>query len=304
MTSELDDLKQVIEFLKSKDVLPRQIDVSKVGSRFWISSYDEISSAIIAESVYSGMANSKETATLKSLTEKVERLAIIEGARKGLSSCDTERSDGIAALPRFYPMAEKGARENALNEAIERYAWANWWDDHTIQYDHHNLLLAFKNPRNYRTLVEMMASANFESPFCLIPGTSRRDKVVTILIAPISGGGFVSGGACGSAEDIEEVIMRGLDELFRHALGIQKLKKKNLIPSTFYEERLTYFGLGRGDDLVNCRLAAVGAKTICLPELCIDEQIAHKLDEEFVVHRCLFEGQPPFVGGNLERLCL
>src|SRR5258708_2134797 len=127
-------LKNVVGVLNSNSILPKKIDITKVGSRYWVSSYDKLASEIVSESIYSGMSNSKEIATLKAFTEKIERMAFSEGWRRGLKSCQTERSDGFACLPRTYLEAEKQVRENALNEAIERYAWANWWDNDSVAF--------------------------------------------------------------------------------------------------------------------------------------------------------------------------
>lgn len=304
MTNSVFEVEQIVGSLKKNSALPKHLDVSKIGGRYLISSYDDLASEIVSESVFTGMSNSKETATLKSLTEKVERTAIRDGARNGLKSCQTERSDGLACLPRIYPLAPKLARENALNEAIERFAWATWWDDPSVSFEILNYFPKFENLKNYGTLLEMQREAGFESPFCISPKISDEDKVVVILIAKLESGGFVSGGACGNHHQFEEVFMRGLDELFRHAMGATKMKQNNLTPSTFYESRLEYFASGKGDELVKKRLTTNGSKSVELPILQIDEEVPHRFDHDFVVHRCLFENQPPFVGGALERLCL
>ena len=76
-------------------------------------------------------------------------------------------------------------------------------------------------------------------------------------------------------------------------------------PATFYEQRLLYFGLGDGNKLVQERLSVQSAELLQLPALKIDSQIqAENIDNLIVTHRCLFESQPPFVDGALERLCL
>jgi hypothetical protein len=82
------------------------------------------------------------------------------------------------------------------------------------------------------------------------------------------------------------------------------MKQNKIPPQSFYEKRLAFFGLGHGDQLVAKRLANPGTESVILPHLAIDETVEHSMSQDYFVHRCLFENQPPFVGGELERLCL
>lgn len=78
----------------------------------------------------------------------------------------------------------------------------------------------------------------------------------------------------------------------------------NLSPSHFYDERLIFFASGQGNDLVESRLNSSSKNNLLLPDLIYDQAVPHTFDNLVYVHRCLFENQPLFIGGDLARLCL
>ncbi len=130
MRAELEVLSSA---LKKRNCLPKNIEISRVGSITMVSAYDTLGSALITESVAMGMDENPNLAVIKALVEWVERLAITHGRHHGLPECMTHRSDGFAAYPVSIYGLEEGqaqeiARQKAYAEALERYAWATWWD--------------------------------------------------------------------------------------------------------------------------------------------------------------------------------
>lgn len=131
-------------------------------------------------------------------------------------------------------------------------------------------------------------------------GTAARTM---ILLAEVSGGGFLSGGAAGMGST-QSILFRAVSELLRHALAVSKVRRGKAVPQTFYEKRVSFFGLGEGDSVVHSRLAKRGDRSVILPTLRFDTPIPHDLGHLVAVHRCYFENQPLFMGGKLERLCV
>lgn len=112
------------------------------------------------------------------------------------------------------------------------------------------------------------------------------------------------GGACGQASNFDSIHLSAITELFRHILAVCRARKDNISPQASYDARLLHFGLGFSDLRVRERLNQRGSQTIQLPALAIDCEIDHEFADLAVVWRCFFEGQPEFLGGAIDRLCL
>jgi len=296
-------LASVMADLKEKNLMPKRIDLSKIGERYWcvVSDYDADFFSVINEDVTTGFSNEKETAVLKALSERAERKAFIQGFRYNLSACQTERSDGFAAMPSC--IDRNVVRQNALNEAIERYVWAYWWDHIEIAYEKTEVDWDSQVIQNSAYLKEAFLKLDLEKIFIIEPRVFKTEKAVVILFAQVRDRGFISGGASSLRSNGQEIFLRAFDELFRHGFAYGRSFEKNIHAKSFYEKRLQFFASGLGNFIVEDRLNIAGTKEIVLPDLKIDSEVPSLL-QGFNVHRCYFENQPPFVGGNLERLCL
>lgn len=296
-------LASVITELKGQIAMPKRIDLSKVGNRYWCvaSDFDIDSVSIMNEDVTTGFSNEKEVAVLKALSERTERKAFRDGFREKVLSCQTERSDGFAAMPIHLP--SEIVRENALNEAIERYVWAYWWDHSEIAFNKIQILENHPYIKNSEYVHSVLKDLNLETIYIIEPHISFADKSVKILFAKMSGLGFISGGACGFKSHDQETFLRAFDELYRHGFAYKRSIENKIEADSFYEKRLNFFGSGLGNEVVEKRLNLIGTEKIYLPKLRIDEEVTSPF-QGFKVHRCYFENQPPFVGGDLERLCL
>lgn len=291
--------------LKEHGRLPKHIEVSSLSMGTMASVFDSAPSSIINESVFCGIDPTPSTAILKGLVEMIERQAFSEGYKSGLPYCQTARSDGFAAFPiGVAPQAKAIARENGLCEAIERYVWASWWDDASVGHDIRSV--KFNSLSVGESLLrDLQDSMPLDSIFEVRPWSDSSDRVVIIYLAFLAPIGVISGGACGRKDDIEGVRYRAIGELLRHGLAVKRLDPASDSNLSFYEKRLRFFGLTKdGTALARSRLKAKGSKTIKLPRLAHDSSVPHSLSEIVAVHRCHFENQPEFIGGELERLCL
>ncbi|MBY0471987.1 hypothetical protein K2X30_12545 [bacterium] len=300
-------LKYFVTELKARRGLPKHIEISNFGPVCMAGIFNDPGSDIISESVFTGMDFDPDTAVLKGLVEMLERKAFREGFHKGLSSCKTERSDGFAAFPRRIGVNEnEAARTNAYHEAVERYVWAKWWDD---KNSGHQLKVVAQNQKGQRVNAFLRKLSNIVPVQSVIEISPRIenaiDSHVIIYFAFLNPIGVISGGASGPAAEIELTRFRATCELFRHAVAVKRFKNESFEPRTFYEKRLAYFGMTEeGTKIARDRIETQGVSPIILPELSIDEAMPHEWNDLVAVHRCQFKDQPPFVGGQLERLCL
>jgi len=271
--------------------------------------FNSIGSDVITESVATGSSVSPSLAIVKGLVELVERKAFSDGRSKGHPACQTLRSDGFAAFPAVLhsgSYARHKARENAYLEACERFVWSTWWDNPRIghyitSFDAHEGAKIHPLIENIQTHSPITAIHVIEPLVCTEVKFSVR-----ILLVELQGGGYITGGAAARSDKKSSIILleRAASELFRHALALKRLNEYKKAPETFYQERLAYFGFGDGYDDVRARLAAGGTQPITLPGLTIDAALEHDLSDVVAVHRCLFDGQPPFIGGRVQRLCI
>lgn len=291
------DITNLLTSLKNANLLPKCIDKTVHKSVFFYNVYNVPLGKIMSYDVSTGVDTDEKTALLKALIEHVERNAFSESLKNSLFPLH-KYSDGFAAFPTHFPGYLSKAREHALAEATERFVWANWWDNKTAakvtevfisDLDlHAKELLEFIGPKRI---------------YKIEPVVKNNDGIGTlILFMELASGGYISGGAAG--KDPEHTLFRASSEAIRHHLGFSNYKKFNLSPTHFYDERLIFFAEGRGNKLVLERLKSTSDQIITLPKLTYDQLVPHSLEEIVCVYRCLFENQPLFVGGDLNRLCI
>ena len=298
----------MISNLKAREAMPKHMEIAKLRDFTLVSAYDEKASNMITESASLGMDTNPDLAVIKCLMEMIERKAFQEGHRQGLRACQTKRSDGFAAYPRAFSLNDNShalARQKAYNEAVERYVWATWWDN--PQYSHFLL----ERPNLESPTFAVLEEIDRLTPITKLVQVSphficREDLGLFLFFAFLQNGGVITGGACGELENAALTKQRAMGELFRHSLGLYRNTVRGIPAKTFYEKRLVWFGRGKGKDIIRKRLYPKDnvANPIILPKLAIDEEVPHSIDDLAIVHRCLFENQPPFVGGELARACL
>lgn len=298
-------VERISDLLLTEQMMPEICQLSTIGPLYSAALFNpQENAALIRESIYCGMDLDKEIAILKAFIEFVERMAFWEGQTSGQPSCQSQRSDGIAAFPvgahgRRYAVEQ--SRKNALAEAIERYSWAKWWDDETISASITTIRDANLKP-SVRQLVEAVIKITPMNDILLVkPIIDQGDTEVIILFGLLNNGGVTSGGACGSRSS-ETVMLRALGELARHTEAARRLAG-GVKANTFYELRLQFMCRQDSQEILKRRLLK-GDRSLTLPSLKWDEELPHKFGNDVVVYRCLFEDQPPFIGGALERFCL
>jgi len=299
-------LKSFTLELKSRGCLPSKIELTSIGQTTIANSFDDAKDLVISEFVATGMSTDPSVAVLKSLVERIERSAYISGCGENLSSCATERSDGFAAYPvKASSNSKSKARANAYSEAVERFVWSTWWDDRTVAHKQFCLDESNTSQASLELIQELSKIIKIKKVTAIIPQISNSDQKVVISFAELENGGFISGGASGPSKDFEVTLYRGLCELIRHGIATHHFMENKQVPKSFYEKRLHFFAFDpKGKELFEKRLSLQGTKCITLPKLAIDEEVPHSLSDLVYVHRCYFENQPPFVGGELERFCL
>lgn len=299
--------RKILDALKKAGELPRNIELSHVKNVAIAAVYDQDQECIMQNAACTGVAISPDQATLKALVEFIERRAFIDGAKQGRQMCMTDSSDGFAAYPVVLlprERAKRMARRNAWHEALERYVWATWWDHIEMENEFKKLSVRGDTPHE-QLLTCIHEHVSVRELILIFPRIANApNSEVIVVFAFLNGGGVVSGGAAGFKKEREHNLFRACSELVRHALGIARAKEQRAEPKTFYEKRLLFFGFGHGDELVRQRLSQKGSDAVTLPPLRWDGEVPHAFRNVISVHRCLFENQPPFVGGQLERLCL
>jgi hypothetical protein len=299
MVAELSaQTRQIVTTLRSRDAIPRHFQLSKIGAYSAVAAFNAEPTDIIDEKVFTGMHLSAEVALQKCLSEMIERKAVEQWIARN-PTFGSWGSDGFAAFPRSLENAQDRARANAWLEAVERYAWARWWDDPGCIAEI-NCSPVFADIES--SIVDEIRKSTPLSSLIQIQPMVEKGPIVRIFFGRLKSGGYISGGAAGQPED-SDLNVRSLYELFRHSQAARRLVglKKTL---SSYEGRLMYFANGHGNSLVESRLSTVGSKRICLGPLQIDEAIEHSFNDLYVVHKCQFVDQPAFLGGALERLCL
>ena len=292
-----------VDEVRRRQLAPKHIEVSQWNSWYLVSAFDRKSSEYISESVSMGISRSGDLAFRKAFTEFNERRAIKES--KDSNSKVTERTDGFAAYPFLDADSKMKARHHALNEAAERFLWATWWDNpETLFYrnrfkfeDEMSPFIDLAKQEFRLSSLEAFEIEDCESKFCLL-----------ILIGKNNLGGYFSGGACEqlplNSKSAHSIFERAFGELLRHLLAFEKMKSCNEDLLGFYEKRLFGFGSGKFSAVVEKRLSLIGAKSVNLPRLLIDAEIDHNNSDSLVLYRCLFQEQPVFMGGAIDRFCI
>jgi hypothetical protein len=303
-------LKVVLNRLRASDALPKDIRVGRYGADYCsiVSSSRKKSNSLMSYSSYAGHAPNKDIAMLKGLMEYVERKAILENQT---SYGKDVASDGAAAYPVLFKKKTAVAEERtrAYCESVERYCWATWWDNLHIGH------WSFGHSKDsfspvLKSLVNIiMNSHNIEWIREIVPLIQESAAPqLSIYIAKIKSDGYITGGSASYPFQVaaDGHAYRGLAELARHCIAYRKYKDRKIdySPVTQYEKRLLFFASGKGNHLVQERLSSNGISKIVLPKLKVDSILNHSLSHVAVVYKCLFENQPDFIGGKVERLCL
>ena len=278
--------------------------MTSVGAYCFANVFDELNSEVISDSVSCGFDKDPATALMKGLSEFIESKAFHEGYKNGVPSCLTERSDGFAAYPTSeVDICKIQAQKNAHHEAVERFVWAKWWDDESIGFDRRDLDDLNLTESQNIFCSEIQNNHSIEKIIAIYPHFEKTGtESLVIFIGFLKNGGVISGGACG--ENQTTTIDRALSELFRHGLSVKRIRQGLVKASTFYEKRLHHFSTAQGQTSVENRLSKIGTAKVILPKAQFDEEVAHSFSDLFYVHRYLFESQPEFIGGKLERFCI
>lgn len=283
------NIKEFSLRLKERNLLPKNIQFSRWADWTIVSTFNEETSTFISDSVTMGIDREADIALGKALTEYCERSIFFAVDHPAIRAHD--HSDGTAAYPAHLLEAKNKVRENALAEAIERFLWAKWWDDHETEY-------SIKESLSY-DCQKLIKDFSLKAVFEIEVRASNSDVALLILLAENQNGGFVTGGAAGGNR-----FPRAFGELLRHLLASERISRASFEERSFYEQRLWGFASGKWSALVRERISLAGKTPVRLPELSIDQEVPHLNSDLILFHRCLFKDQPIFMGGKVERLCI
>jgi hypothetical protein len=295
------DFQRFLNNLKVNKVFPLSIEISKWNNWNLVSCFDQKPDSYISDSVYMGIDKNLEIALFKALTEFCERTLSRESIDPVAKM--TKRSDGFAAFPVLnsdFTMAKIEARGNALREATERFLWSTWWDQPMVEFQLKDALMT-ELKSDFEALIKEF---NLVSVKEIQVDEDQGEHRLSIFLAETKYGGFVTGGACSKISDPMRRYNPAFGELMRHLIVVRKMNFHSYKSTNFYEKRLMGFGSGEWRTLVTNRLKVSGNNRVKLPALMVDQEVEHSVMNVIKIHRCLYEKQPPFIGGSLERLCI
>ncbi len=297
-------------FLKNLNTIglkPAKIEIASWRDWYLVSAYGAAKYAYISEGVGMGVSRDFDLAIMKAVVEYCER-TVAKTTDDKIARL-TSRSDGFAAYPVYHEVDDIGlskeiSRENSLLEATERYLWSHWWDDLNIK---HELMDPGENAPDLVESMEML-KRDFELSdiFELVVKDSAEEFRLGILVAKNLNGGFISGGSCRRNKDSGSRHERAFGELLRHLIAAKNIKNSSLKKAdlSFYQTRLMGFANGDFSQAVAMRIQNKGSGKVELPRLIVDQEVTHQFAHAMTLWRSLYEGQPVFMGGAVERFCI
>ena len=214
-------------------------------------------------------------AAIKAQSEYVER--------KAMQSSTAKSSTGFAAYPFIFrkQKAEHKARCIAYREMLERYTWPEWFENKNTAYELRRSV-SKGNTRFFQGIEREFCFANF---YAIWPRLADRDVKLVILYAQIEEGIVCAAAASTHGVSAEQGALK---ELYMHAIGLYRMRKHNIQPSTPYEKRIDWIG-GQHKILEN-RLSFSGDQPIVIPFPIVFQSIKTEFSQAYVVERCVFDG--------------
>ena len=214
-------------------------------------------------------------AAMKAQSEFVERKALQSSAAK----CST----GFAAYPFIFckRKAERKARDIAYREMLERYAWPEWFENKDIAYELRRSV-SKGDSSFFQGIKREFCFSNF---YAIWPRLADSNVKLVILYAQIE-----EGLVCAAAASTQEARAEqgALKELYMHAIGLYRMRKDNIQPSTSYEKRIDW--IGNQHKILENRLSFSGDRPISIPFPIVFQSIKTEFSQAYVVERCVFEG--------------
>lgn len=229
----------------------------------------------IFTSVCCGAGATWPSALSKAYSEFVER--------KAFEKSDFTSTTGFAAFPYIFSkkLAIKKARRLAYLEMLERYAWQVWFANMNVSYRRPSSILE----ENSIFFEEFKKDIEILNIYKLLPSLADETVSMVILYAETPDGLICAS----SAKETELAAERNaLKELYMHAVGLHRLKKDKILPTTYYEKRV--FWISGQKKRLESRLKCTGSEKIVVPFPIKYENIPTEYSDAYVVQRCSFEG--------------
>lgn len=260
----------------NKKVPYSQCQLLKLGNCF-ICSRDidfDISKNMISATGTCGIAQTSELAKIKSISEFVEREAY--------KNSNANSSNGFAAYPFIFNCKKAliNAEKNAFSEAVERYA-LHMWTENKIKH------LKYTEPEkfNQELYLAIQKEIKFIEYYKIIPSLLNAKNVVVIILYAKTEYGWSFGSA--AAECIAKAEQNALKELYMNCIGLYRMHKFKITPSSNFEKQLLW--ISQQEKLILEKINASNNNSIQIPKA-LFRNIKTKYDDCYVVTQCYFEG--------------
>ena len=275
----------------SKKIPYSQCQLLKLGNCF-ICSRDidfDISKNMISATGTCGIGQTPELAKIKAISEFVEREAYKDSNAKS--------SHGFAAYPFIFNRTKAliNAEKNAFSEAVERYA-LHMWADNNIKHSKHT------EPEkcNKELYLAIQKEIKFIEYYKIIPSLLNAKNTVSVILYAKTEHGWSFGSA--AAESIAKAEQNALKELYMHCIGLYRMHKFQITPSSNFEKQLLW--VSQQEKLILEKINAFNNNSIQIPNA-LFRDIKTKYNDCYVVIQCYFKGyQEDYSSNKINRLYL
>ncbi len=259
----------------NKKIPPLPYQILKLGDYF-ICSRDinfDVTKKAISTTGTCGISKILEIAKIKTISEFVEREAF--------KNSDVNSSTGFAAYPFIFNQnkASKYAKLNAFNEMIERYALYRWACNDNIKISTFNL--PYKYNSNFYSAIQK--EIIFLEYYKIIPSLLNIKDIVLIILYAKTEYGWAFGSA--ASKDIIQAEQNALKELYMHCVGLYRIKKKQIAPTSNYEKQLIW--ISQQETLIQTKINSSGKNPIQIPNPRF-KNIKTEHNDCYIVEQCYF----------------
>lgn len=271
--------KNTINYFKIAQTIPDlSKNISKLGSYYLVNVSDsQIHAGSMEYDINIGFA--------KALSEFIERNAF----RENLKKCDSKDlyGHGYAAFPK----GEDGltyAKDQALFEATERYAWPLFWHE-DIAFEHQTC-----QSNKFKLLVKL--SKDIKDCYHILPCLGG-EVIFAITVITLKQGGVSVGGKCSFT--VDSAIEGSFKEALRHFVIYKNIRNEFHLRDQFYQKRLCHLA-EHGEEMYLNRLNRKSNKRLDIPKLWIDKQIQHSFDHMYYVNQKCYKSPYTFLDSVVE----
>lgn len=227
---------------------------------------------ILSSSGTCGMSEMPVVAKIKAISEFVEKDASVDNHFNSRT--------GFAAYPFIFNRKKAfiHAKKNAFHEMVERYS-LYMWASNSIKY------LKYSEPEkcNQKLFLAIHKEVNFLEYYKIIPSLINAKNVVSVILYAKTEYGWAFGSA--AAESIGNAEQNALKELYINCIGLYRIHKHQMIPSSNFEKQLLW--ISQQEKFIQAKINCLGNDSIQIPNA-LFKNINTKYDDCYVVTQCHF----------------